>query len=195
MNKPHRTILIFAAAAVLLFGGRVSFAQTPPAAEQRSYEAVLYVILGSDDATAGDELPPKLGAVGKQIRDNFQFSSYRVLNTYLGRMADNGSLEYKSVSSFQNASLEPESPSFLEWHLARLSKDPNGRNFSFELFRFGARVPVKMGNEAGKPVVYESVGLTLNRFGLLEGMPTLIGTISLPKTTGTVFLVMSVRPA
>jgi len=195
MNKPHRTFLIFAAAAVLIFGGRISLAQTAsPAADQRSFEAVLYVILGSDDATGG-ELPSKLGPVGKQVRENFQFANYRLLNTYLGRIADNGSLEYKSVSSFQNASLEPDSPSFLEWNLARLSRDPNGKNFSFELFRFGARVPVKMGNDAGKAVVYESVGMTLNRFGLVEGVPTLIGTISLPKTTGTVFLVMSVRPA
>jgi len=41
---------------------------------------------------------------------------------------------------------------------------------------------------------YEAVGLNMNRVSLPENKPTLIGTLSLPKTTGTMFLVLTVRP-
>ena len=69
-----------------------------------------------------------------------------------------------------------------------------------QTFRFGARVPIVIAKIAGDdakgvPVTnYESVGLTLNRVSLTENSPTLIGTIALPRTTGTVFLVMNIRP-
>ena len=58
-------------------------------------------------------------------------------------------------------------------------------------------VTSRVTGEGGKtiPVTnYESVGLTLQRISIAEGTPTLIGTISLPRTTGTVFLVLTVRP-
>ena len=44
-------------------------------------------------------------------------------------------------------------------------------------------------------LAYESIGLTVNRLGLPERVPTLIGTLSLPRADGTMFLVATVRPA
>ena len=44
-------------------------------------------------------------------------------------------------------------------------------------------------------MVYEPVGLTVNHLVLPENRPTMIGTISLPKTNGTVFLVLTIRRA
>ncbi len=40
---------------------------------------------------------------------------------------------------------------------------------------------------------YESVGLTMNRTSLGENKPTLIGTLSLPKTSGTLFLILTIK--
>jgi hypothetical protein len=125
------------------------------------------------------------------------------MNTYYGRLANNGSLEYKSVSSLKNASTELDSPTFLDWQLASFKADStnSGKNaLSMQTFRFGARVPIVIAKIAGDdargvPVTnYESVGLTLNRLTVSENAPTLIGTISLPRTTGTVFLVMAIKP-
>ena len=192
-------------AAVALFGSRDSFAQgeTKPAARDNSYEAMLYVVLGTNEAAAGAELPKSISGVTRQLRDNFSFNNYRVLNTYVGRIANNGSLEYKSVASLQNATdRELDSPSFLEWNLVNLrsSDGPaSGDQLVMQSFRFGARVPVRFTQtaEAGKSssvVNYENVGLTVNKLGVAQNSPTLIGTISLPRTTGTVFLVLAVRP-
>jgi hypothetical protein len=49
--------------------------------------------------------------------------------------------------------------------------------------------------KASDVVNYESVGLVVNRLAIPENRPTMIGTISLPKTSGTVFLVLTVKPA
>ena len=202
MTKPNIASRIFFIAAVLLLAGVSSFSQSLTSADQ-SYEATLYVVIGSDDVAQRGDLPKSLDAVSKQIRDNFTFKNYRLMNTYYGRLANNGSLEYKSVSSLKNASTELDSPTFLDWQLSSFKVDPPvaGKNaLSMQTFRFGARVPIVIAKIAGDdargvPVTnYESVGLTLSRLTVSENSPTLIGTISLPRTTGTVFLVMAIKP-
>jgi hypothetical protein len=95
-----------------------------------------------------------------------------------------------------------DSPSFLEWTLANLrsaDSPASGDQLVMQTFRFGARVPVRFtsvaeGGKSSSVVNYENVGLTVNKLGIAQNSPTLIGTISLPRTTGTVFLVLAVRP-
>ena len=201
MNKPNKFLLTFMSLAAIAFGGLSVMAQGAADADA-SYEATLYVVLGSDDATQRGTLPKVLEPVSRQIRDNFSFGSYRLMNTYYGRLANGGSLDYKSVSSLQNVASDIDSPSFLDWQLSNFKADAArpGRNvLSVQAFRFGARVPLVISrpSEGGKTSTvtnYESVGLNLNKMSLPENSPTLIGTISLPRTTGTVFLVMAIRP-
>lgn len=205
MNRTKTIFTLFFVAAVMFFAGRVSFAQeqVKPAIRDTNFEAMLYVVLGSNDVAAGAELPKSISGITRQLRNDFSFDNYRLLNTYVGRIANNGTLEYKSVASLQNAAdRELDSPSFLEWTLAnvRTADGPTtGDQLVMQAFRFGARVPVKVSTamEGGKTlqtVNYENVGLTVNRLGLAQNSPTLIGTISLPRTSGTVFLVLAVRP-
>lgn len=202
MNQPKKILSIIFVAAVVVFGGRISFAQgESKSARESSYEAMLYVVLGSDEAAQGAELPKSLLPVTKQIRDNFVFGNYRLLNTYVGRVANNGSLEYKSVSSLPGPERELDSPSFLEWQLngLRSSDSAVGNDLLLmQMFRFGARVPIKItATENGKTnqaINYESVGLNVSRLSVASNSPTLIGTITLPRTAGTVFLVLAVRP-
>ncbi|HEX6279622.1 MAG TPA: hypothetical protein VFZ49_06340 [Pyrinomonadaceae bacterium] len=191
-----RSVCLFAAAVL---GGFSVSAQDRPVVAAPSYEATLFVLVGSDDSSQRGDLPRSLDTVSKQIRDSFSFRNYRLMNTYYGRLADSGSLDYKSVSSLKT-STELDSPTFLDWQLAKFQANAAGSNvLNVELFRFGARVPVHISNpgrpEASIPVTnYESVGLTLNKLSLKPNSPTLIGTISLPRTTGTIFLVMTISP-
>jgi hypothetical protein len=78
----------------------------------------------------------------------------------------------------------------------------NGQTgFQADSFRFGARVPVLTGGSSdaagkGAPIYnYEPIGIALSRVGLMGGSPTLIGTLNLPGTSGTIFLIMTVRSA
>ena len=206
MHQPKTFISIFVVAAAFLFGGLFVSAQAPsdvPVVET-SYEATLYVLLGSDDPAArGADLPRAIAPVSKQIRDNFTFANYRLMNTYYGRLANNGSLEYKSLASLPGAERDVDSPSLLDWELGRVrsGKAQSGRSIlRLESFRFGARVPIKVsmetrpGGGAETAINYETLGLKLVQISLPENEPTLLGTVSLPKTTGTVFLVMAIRP-
>lgn len=201
MYKPNIITKFILSIAVIVFGGVFApiYAQS---STETSYEATLHVLIGSDDTSQRGDLPKSLDAVSGQIRDNFTFKSYRLMNTYYGRLANNGSLDYKSVSSLKNVSTEPDAPTFLDWQLANFKAEPSSAAkglLSMQMFRFGARVPVRVtpitsGDGKTNAITnYESVGLTLNRLSIGENEPTLVGTISLPRTTGTVFLVLTIK--
>jgi hypothetical protein len=205
MNRSRKILTFMFVAAVAVFGGRVSFAQgeAKPAPNDTSYEAMLFVVLGTNEAAPGAELPKSIAGVTRQLRDNFSFNNYRVLNTYVGRLADNGSISYKSAASLENSvDRQLDSPTFLEWSIGNLRSSDvrqSGDALIMQTFSFGARVPIRRplmgeGDKAVHTVNYESVGLNMNRLGVNRNTPTLVGTISLPQTAGTVFLVLSVRP-
>lgn len=163
-----------------------------------SYEITLHVVIGSNEPGTRPELPANLSAVTKRLKSNFSFSNYRLANTFLGRVSNTGNVEYKSVSNILGQETDAESQTFLEWSVGPFRSMQNG--FQARGFRFGARIPVRTGTfkdgGAVNPVVnYESVGLSMNMIGLPVNTPTLIGTISLPKTTGTIFLVATVKAA
>lgn len=168
-----------------------------------SYEAILHVVVGSSEAGQVD-LPQSLSGVSKQLRSDFGVTNLKLLNTYLGRMTNSGSLEYKGVSNAYTPTPDNDTPTFLDWNLNGLRSLENGAGsnvFQFQSFRFGARVPVKTANfrdENGKTsatVNYESIGLTLLRMSVVENSATLVGTLSQPRTNGTLFLILTVKNA
>lgn len=201
--KTHRTLLLFA--AILLAGGTVLAQNNPnPTQVAASYEVMLQVVVGSNGSAEGSSLTPNLRGLSDQLRSNFGFANYRLDNTFVGRVGTSGTFEYKSISNTVGAGADSETPSFLEWTLGGLRSSINDKGeavFQAEPFRFGARVPVRIStfkDDSGKAISninYEAIGLTVNRVSLRENAPTLIGTLSLPKTAGTVFLILTVKPA
>lgn len=179
----------------------VAFASNAAAQQQLepSYEVALQVIIGSNDAGARSDLPANLSTVSRQIRNSFSFSSYRLANTFLGRVSNNGNIEYKSVSNVFGEEPAADGPqSFLEWSLVNFQVHQTG--LQARSFRFGARIPVRtMGSREGGgtvPIVnYEAIGLTVNTIGVPVNKPTLIGTINLPRSSGTMFLLVTIKPA
>ncbi len=168
-----------------------------------SYNVSLQLVIGSNDNSSRAELPAELAAVSKQIKGSFQFSNYRVANTLIGRIANNGTFQYQSVANMSEREPLPASPTFLDWSLVNLRNVPNAKGqmgFQAQSFRFGARVPVVTGSreENGKTtpnVNYESIGLSLQKLGVTENVPTVVGTLTLPGTSGTIFLIMTVKSA
>lgn len=166
-----------------------------------SYDIALHLVIGSNDGTskAGGELPASLANMSKQLKANFAFTNYRLASTFLGRIANTGTFEYKSVGNIVGKDTEAMPQSFLEWTLANCRSMPTAKGqpgMQAQVFRFGARVPVVVGSARGESaaaVNYESIGLSLGKIGLVENTPTLIGTLNLPGANGTVFLIMTVR--
>jgi hypothetical protein len=165
--------------------------QAPAAASGQSYDVVLQVLVGSDTPQSAD-FPKELAAVTRDLRARYQHAGYRIANTFLGRVAENGNLEYKSVTNLVRKETA-ESPTFLDWSLARLSSPDEGKVLHADAFRFGARIPLHLGGP-GTTLSYETIGLNVNRLAIAPRTPTLLGTLDLPDTAGTMFLVVTVKP-
>ena len=185
-------LCVMAAAAMTAYGQ-----------DEPNFEVTVHLVVGSNEDGQRTDLPSELTAVSRQMKSSMPFTHYRLAATFLGRVANLGSFEYKSVSNlFGKQSDMRSDQSFMEWSLGKikLSPLPNGkRGFHAEHFRFGARVPVvtsSIRDESGKVTQntnYEAIGLALNRIGIPENTPTLVGTLNLPGSNGTIFLVMTAK--
>ncbi|MBP7474762.1 MAG: hypothetical protein KBF83_04865 [Pyrinomonadaceae bacterium] len=170
---------------------------------ESSYDLTLHLVVGSNEAGAKAEMPSGLEQVTQDIKSRFGFSNYRLATTLQSRILDGGGAEYKSPVNIFGETTDPMQPSFMEMSvidLRNLSQQKGAGSFQGKMFRFGAKVPVATGgsfkDETGKsrPITaYEHIGLTLTKFNVPEGQPTLVGTLNLPGTTGTIFLVMTIK--
>jgi hypothetical protein len=183
----------FTVLLVLLLG--ISGIAQQAAGPDTNYDVTLQLVIGSNEPGAKSDVPSNLNDVSKQIRSSFNFTNYRLASTFVGRIANHGHFEYESVASIDGKDLSSAVPTFLDWSLRDLQANPAGRGLQAQTFRFGARVPVVVGDAAkGQGVNYEHIGLVLTRVGLNESVPTLVGTLHLPGTSGTIFLVITIRP-
>ena len=170
---------------------------------ESSYDLTLQLVVGSNEVGAKSEMPSTLDQVTQDIKSRFNFAGYRLANTLQSRIVDGGGAEYKSMVNIFGEATDAIQPAFLEMgvvDLRNFSQQKGAAIFQGRIFRFGARVPVATGasfkDEAGKSrptTAYEQIGLTLNKFNVPEGQPTLVGTLNLPGTNGTIFLVMTVK--
>ncbi|MBV9242793.1 MAG: hypothetical protein JO314_12380 [Acidobacteria bacterium] len=171
-------------------------AQQQAATPDTNYDVTLQLVIGSNETGAKNDLPSNLNSVAQSIRSNFSFTSYRLSSTFVGRLANTGHFDYESVANIEGKELSPSVPTFLDWSLVDLEMIPGTHNLRAQSFKFGTRVPIYVGDasKGQQAVNYEHIGVSLVRVGLIQNTPTLIGTLHLPGQSGTIFLVMTVRP-
>ena len=205
MTEPKIAFSIAAFFAVCLLSLTNLFAQTPPVKFQASanYEVVLQTLIGSNNASNKSDAAQTLSDVVKKLKANYSYSNYRLNSTFLQRIADGGTIDFKTFSAGEDsANKVPNAPSFSVWTLSRLESLPNAKgqnSIQFQGFRFGQQVPVEIQtskDENGKTnssFNYEMVGLTLQKFSLIENAPTVIGSISTSKPDELLFLILTVK--
>src|SRR5258705_8000745 len=83
MNTRKPLLLLSSLLSVILLASSSIYAQPDAARSQvsPSFEAMLQVIVGSNDAVDGANLPSNLRAVSGQLKANFGFPNYRLYNT------------------------------------------------------------------------------------------------------------------
>ena len=194
MNQSRRYFSFLVLPLLFLLAFSTASAQPESGTQaEPTYELSLQVVIGSNEPGSGTNLPQSLSGISRQLKGNFSFSNYRLATTFLGRISNNGNLEYKSVSNILGQESESDAQTFLDWSIVSLRSMTRG--FQARSFRFGARVPVQTATLGDKFVTnYENVGLNMTTLGLPANTPTLLGTVSLPKTSGTIFLVATIRP-
>src|SRR5215203_1693520 len=145
MNLSNHALLRVVLALFVLAPLSAVFAQSDPSQQfEPSYEIALHVVIGSNDGASKTDLPQGLSVISKYLKGNFTFSNYRLANTFLGRISNNGNIEYKGLSNLLGQETEPESQTFLEWSMGNFRSMPNG--FQARSFRFGAKVPIRTGS-------------------------------------------------
>jgi hypothetical protein len=198
MNKPKFIFKLFL--FLLVFSAANVFAQSDAKQPQAEtcYEVVLQVLIASNDANAKNTVPATLANAVKKLKTLYAYSDYRVSATFLQRTSNN--VEYKSLLNDFNQNSDKAFPVFSDWQLRGLRNLPNsrGRNtLQFDVFHFGARVPVITGmrDDSGKTALinYESIGITTSGFSLNESEPTIIGSLSTSKPDELMFLVLTVK--
>ncbi|MDQ3087644.1 MAG: hypothetical protein M3Q78_03505 [Acidobacteriota bacterium] len=197
MTKPKTIFTTAAFFIVCLLSLTDSFAQTETKQRQAepSYEVVLHILTASDTASEKTSIPPTLSNVVKKLKTIYSFSNYRLDSTYLQRVANTGNIEFKSISNEANQNQDNYIPIFSEWTLGGLQSLPNSKgqnSIQFQNFRFGQRVPIRTQTGIFN---YEQIGLTMQRFGVPENVPTIVGTLSTTKPNELMFLVLTVNPA
>jgi hypothetical protein len=197
MRKHFFVVTISVSLLILAVGIFAQGDQRPAAPIESSFEITLSVVAGSNDTAQRGELPQALAPVARQLRAAYGLSNLRLVDSYIGRIGNNGAMSYKSLTNI-DGNAQSNTPSFLDWQIAGLRNAANGApNSIFILsFRFGARVPVVIGQSANSsPVQYENIGLTIDRMTASLNSPVLLGTVALPKADGgRVFLVLNVSP-
>jgi len=200
MNRLTRLTFVLLSIAILSVA---HFSQAAAKAEG-NFDIVLQVLIGSDTRNIGGQMPQNLAAVSRQLKVNYSFNELRLANTYVGRISNGGNFEFKSVSNLFGRDAANDRPSFLEWSLSGLkveNKEPIKSEVGLQVFRFGARIPIITGQSKdgdGKVISiynYENVGLTSTRIAMAENVPTLLGSLSLPNSDSSMFLILTLRPA
>ncbi len=196
-DRIFKTLLVFsliAGGAFFTYGQQI----------EPSFNVSLQLVIGSNEGGTRGELPANLAAVSRDLKSTFGFSSYRLGGIFLGRVANNCDFTYRGFSDIVGNETDHKTQSTLELTVKALkngatAKGPQG--FQAQMFAFQASVPIISGSlkdESGKisPLYnYERIGFTLTKIGLPENVPTLMGTVSLPGTSGTIFLIMTVKSA
>ncbi len=161
---------------------------------------VLQVLIAGGQA--GEALPDALSGVAREIRSEFGARDLRLINSYFGRSSDHGNLDYRGVSNADTPESMPGSPTFLDWRATGVRSTQNAAGqpaYQLQGLRFGARIPIRAAvvqdMKGPAPVNYESIGLTIDGISVRENVPTLIGTLTQPRTDGTLFLVLTIKNA
>jgi len=199
MNQIRSLFVSIFVSGVLFFVPVIGFGQV---AVEPSYEVSLQLLLGSNDAPSKANLPANLSTVLQHLKLNFGMSEYRLVNTSVGRVANMGNFDSLSVLNIgpQTAG-QPQS--LLQWVVFNLKggmSAKGGNAFQVQSLRIQARVPFSTAvakEDAAKDrdlVTYENFGFNLTKVGFQENVPVLIGTLNLPGSTETVFVVMTVKP-
>ncbi len=193
MKRFNVSVWIVVFAVVCFWSVPNAFAQTSPQkASEPSYEIVLQTVVASNNSDGKSNLSQNLSNIVKKLKSDFPYTDFRLSQTFMQRIANNGSLELKSVAYENNQS--KTAPIFSVWSmqgLQNLADESAPETIQIRDFRFTQRVPVDGGNGA---ITYESVGLS-NKFSLPKNTPTVVGSLTTNRPDELMFLILTVKSA
>lgn len=185
MNQPKMTFLFSAFFIVFCLSG--IYAQQPPKkTAEPSFEVILQTVVASNNAVEKSAVSQSLSGIVKKLKSDFSFSDYRLTSTFMQRVLNKGSFEFKSVN-YDDGQPEPKTIAYTEWRITDLQNltDENGIDLiQIQGFRLSQRLPIKSN---------EQVGLTTS-FSLMKNTPTIVGYVTISNRGELTFLILTVKP-
>lgn len=211
-TKLHGVALLAALALfIFAFNTTQAFAQT---SSQSSSEAKvdqsvnldtqLHLIIGSNQATEEEKVPPALEPVIKQLRQSLPFKHYRVAATLLNRVKNDGRLSLRWVGGplLTPSAATASTPSFNEFSTTsvRLFEDEQGHEMvRMTGFYFGARIPIQTSSTIASNGVtpvsvvnYENTGVNTD-ISMRLGEPVVVGTLNVGPSGDAIIIVVSAK--
>ena len=126
MNK---TKVLFMITFICLLGSANNFAQTQnqPRQADTSYEIVLHILNASNSTANKASVPQSLSNVVKKLKNIYPYSNYNLDSTYLGRVANLGTMEFRGVSKKTEQNQENSANVFTDWTINVLRSLPDSQ--------------------------------------------------------------------
>lgn len=158
----------------------------PPPPEARAVpnvELTVHLLYGSAEGT--DSVPPELETTVRQLRGQFRYKSYRVMDVQVIRGRDGQSVQTNSAlpgagSSFSNVRIQ---------YRPRVTPGPAPHSVRLEQFQFGVRMQVYV--DAEKKTTNSVEGGIITEIDAREAQRTVVGKSNVAGTEDAIFLVVS----
>lgn len=193
-----RTIFTIGAALFFLALNTAAVVAQSKVQNNGSYSLVSHVFIGTSES-ARAEIRPSLEKALLVANTDFNYKGFRHQQSFLQAIGNGGNIGFQGLMKGIGSLETSGNPVFTEWSMGgfRVAEDdPNAA--SLQSFRFNARVPVKYAgieNEQNRStfVKYEALKIGLSRVSLTAGKPIVVGTLPVPNTDETIFIVLELK--
>ena len=218
LQKSRAPLLLPAAALALVFvvaGGGAFAARAQDAGDaprpqpapraDLNHEVQMHVLVTAEGVEGAPRVPQSLDGIVRQLKSALPPSDYRLAATFINRVRDGGTLEFKSAGAAAAEPGRPQPPPlFFQFVLAGIKllepASSGAPSVNVQQFRLGMRVPIQTASVAGEkggsyPVIqYEDVGLT-TQLSVREGEPTLVGMLNSSRPSQLFVVVITIKRA
>ena len=160
---------------------------------RQDLRAVLYFLIGNDNTTAGGELPKELTEAAKEIKSGWNHRSLVLAGRQMVKAEAPGTFKSRISIDLGNDGNARIPTSFLDW--ATSLRSAEGNQVRLGGSTFSIRTPIRIAKaESGSDVFnYETFSTSMSGLSVRKSEPTLIGSLSLPATGGTLFMVIKLE--
>ena len=188
---------IFAIAALFMFclmSFTNSFAQDDTKQASPNYKIYLDTIVAANNNSGGNKkLSAPLSNALKDVKSD-AFSNYYLFSNSYERIGVSGQITHNSIYESIGQRKVENYAVYSNWALGKLREFSDEKSRSvvqFDNFTFSARVP----SPTATVVNYEEIRLYVSNFNVLQNVPTVIGSLSVPKSDEMLYFVLTARPA
>lgn len=157
--------------------------------------AVLYFVMGNDKAAAGTELPRELADAAREIKSGWNYTALTLAGRQLIKTEAPGVFKSRvSIDLGNDGDAKiPISISTLDWVITL--KRADGGTAHLGACSFSIRTPVRLAKAetSGDVFNYEAFNTSMSGLSVRKGVPTLIGSLSLPAPGGTLFVILTLE--